>query len=145
MGGFNAAQLYLKRGSLFKRAALLCPAITSISPFATKEEVDAYMKRTGAKPFNVLSAISLAKQFFPTAEEYNASAPLVVADKYLGPDSPPVHVSCGMQDGYGFQEGAKMFADLALDRKVPEATWQELEGGHCTFDAKAVADFILPE
>lgn len=143
MGGFNATQLFLKRGDLFARVAILCPAITSVSPFAPKAEIDAYVRRTKANFLNVYTAVALAKNYFATAADYAAAAPLTLAEN-LGPASPPAHISCGMQDDYGFQEGAEEFAQIAIARQVPEATWQALEGAHCTFDGATVADFLIP-
>jgi pimeloyl-ACP methyl ester carboxylesterase len=143
MGGFNATQLVLKAPELFERAAIVCPAIVNASPYASAEEIAAYVRRTGADPEYVRSALQLSQSVFPDEASWETAAPLEIGRTRLGEDTPPLHLSCGDKDQYGFFEGAKAFADLARSNGV-DAVWEPLTGGHCAADPAALADFLLP-
>jgi pimeloyl-ACP methyl ester carboxylesterase len=143
MGGFNATELVLTHPELFERAAIVCPAIVNVSPYADADEIARYIQRTGADPQHVRDAISLSQSVFPDEASWETAAPLVIGKTLLDEDFPPLHVSCGDKDQYGFFEGAKAFADLARDNGV-DAVWEPLSGGHCTADPAALADFLIP-
>lgn len=143
MGGFNAAQLYLKYGARFSRVALVCPAVTIVSPFASKLDLWAYYWRTSASWYNVLGAVQLVKRVFPTEADYFREAPLTLIDTQLSARSAPLHVSCGADDEYGFDEGSREFVRRAELRGV-QAVYQELPVGtrHGVPNGAAVADFF---
>ena len=143
MGGFNASQLLLRRPKDFARVALLCPAILTLSPYADAAEDEAYIQRSGASPLFLF----LVKFFFRSSLENEQNwmevSPLEQGRTALGADTPPLHVSCGEEDHYGFHDGAHEFAKLARSLSAHEVLWQSLKGNHCTFDPAAIADFIL--
>ncbi len=143
MGGFNATELVLKHPELWQRAAIACPAIVNASPYAGADEIDRYIQRTGADPQYVHDAIQLSQSVFPDEASWETAAPLLLAKTALGEDTPPLHVSCGDKDQYGFFEGAKAFADQAQENGV-DVVWQSVSGGHCTADPVALADFLIP-
>lgn len=143
MGGFNGAQLVLKHPGLFKKAALVCPAIGALSPYDGSKAEEDYIRRTGARRWNVMLVLHLLREYFPDQESWMKSAPLTVGRTQLGGATPELHVSCGQKDEYGFFEGAKLFADLARDHGVP-AIWEPLSGGHCAADPAALAAFLVP-
>jgi pimeloyl-ACP methyl ester carboxylesterase len=141
MGAFNAAELALKRPSLFDRAALLCPGFSSLPPHASAAEFNAYLKSTGAKASRARKIESLMERFFPDRVSWAGAAPVVLAGAASGAQSPSLYVSCGRSDEFGFFTGAKAFADLAKSRGA-RVMWQPLDGGHCAVAPYAVADFL---
>jgi pimeloyl-ACP methyl ester carboxylesterase len=141
MGGFNASQLYLKKPGLFARAAFLCPAITSVSPYASSADIEAYVERTGASWAYVNRAMYLSQTYYPTSADWDKAAPVALASQVVTADSAPVFVSVGAQDQYGFQEGAKAFYD-AIVAKGASAQWSLVQGGHCSFDVDAAVAFM---
>jgi pimeloyl-ACP methyl ester carboxylesterase len=143
MGGFNATELVLTHPELWERAGIACPAIVNASPYSSQEELDRYIKRTGADPDYVKQAVDLSRAVFPDEESWETASPLLLAQTQLDETTPPLHVSCGDKDEYGFEEGAKAFADQARENGV-DVTWQSLPGGHCTADPVALANFLIP-
>lgn len=141
MGGFNASQLYLKKPGLFSRVAFLCPAMTSVSPYASSADIEAYVTRTNASWAYVNRALYLSQTYYPTSADWDKAAPVALASQVVTADSAPVFVSVGAQDQYGFQEGAKQFYD-AIVAKGASAQWSLVDGGHCSFDVDAAVTFI---
>lgn len=140
MGGFNGTAVAL-RTTLFAKAALLCPPMTTLSPFATEAEIVAFIERTKASPEKVRGAIQLSRAFLPEPADYDAASPLQLAEK-ASSATPPLYVSCGSYDEYGFFEGAERFAATARARGTKVA-WRPLQGGHCAVDIESVAAFLL--
>lgn len=143
MGGFNAAEVYLWHPELFSRVALICPALAEISPWASDEEVDKYIERSGASSFLVHQAQRIAQENFASEEKWNLIAPLVVGKTQIRGNSPHLLVSIGQSDEYGFFEGTKQFAELAQKQKVPSVQWLPVSGGHCAGDDAAIAKFLI--
>lgn len=143
MGGFNAIQLVLKRPALFARAAIACPAVTAVSPYADARAVRDYLRRTGANPARALMALALSRQLFFDQAAWDAASPLALGGSLLGPQTPPLFISIGDRDSYGFQEGARLFAELARSRGAKVA-WAPVPGDHCSADASGIAAFLVP-
>jgi predicted esterase len=141
MGGFNGSQLILKMPRAFKSAVLACPGLSTVSPFAPRPEIDAYISRTGANKDFVNSILTIAKDFFPNEAAWQADSPLRLAQTKLGATSPAVYVSCGRTDEGGFFEGSQTFANSARTRGT-DIKWESLAGGHCVMNAEAIADFL---
>lgn len=144
MGGFNAAELALKRPALFDRAALLCPGLPALPPRAAPEEVDAYVVSTGAKPGRVAASLKLLGRYFPDAKSWQKASPLLLIKSALPAKLPRLYVSCGRADEYGFYPGARSFAAAAKTAGA-DVTWRPLDGGHCVVDPKSLADFLAAE
>jgi pimeloyl-ACP methyl ester carboxylesterase len=142
MGGFNASQLYLKNPELFSKVVLACPAITSVGPNDSAAEIAAYQQRTGALSQNIQTAMQLSRTFFPTQADWNGVSIVSQANLVVNATYPPLYVSEGLQDEYGFQEGSKALVD-AVTAKGAKATWVPLTGHHCTFDIEGSALFFL--
>lgn len=142
MGGFNGSQLFLKNPELFKKVVLGCPALATVSPYAPAADIDAYIARTKASRSMVEFMLAVVKQFYPDDASYQQDAPFTVADKSLSVISPPLHLSCGQSDGYGFHEGSEEFAKLAQSRGV-QVTWVSLPGEHCVMDIPSAAAFLV--
>jgi predicted esterase len=141
MGGFNALQLALKKGELFEKAVILCPAIAGVSPHSTSDEISAYIKRNKASGLRVKAMFKIARHFYPDESSYRAADPLAVIQSAPLSTIPPLQISCGSADEFGFYEGASRFASLA-QRAGVKVEWRSLQGGHCAADAGSAAAFL---
>jgi len=144
MGGFNAAQLYLKNSNLFTRVALICPAMSMVSPHASDQEIQNYIASTGADPELVVKSLYLAKQFFPTEADWQKHSPNILAPLKGGPSLPPVYVSNGMADLYGFYQGNSDFVNKLKAKGTPVASNFYVGAGHCSINPIAAADALMP-
>jgi pimeloyl-ACP methyl ester carboxylesterase len=142
MGGFNSAQLYLKNPELFSKVALLCPALSEVGPYSGDDAIEDYITRTGASRALVNNSLYLTRLFFPTRAAYLTADPLPLARERVTRKSPDLLVSIGLQDGYGFFEGAEKFSEIAKS-KGARATYVTVQGAHCTWDWKAVTQFLV--
>lgn len=142
MGGLNGSQLYFKLPFLFSRAALICPAMATVSPHAPKSEVDDYIQRTGADRWYVLLALALSRSHFPTEADWQKHSPVKLAHTFLTPLSPPIYMSNGLNDEFGFHEGNLAFVDIA-QKNGAAITSKFQNGGHCHVDLKPIADFLV--
>lgn len=142
MGGFNGTQLLEQHPELFGRIALLCPGLTLDSPYANPAEVASYIQRTGADPVTVARAIVVGRIEFPTPQIWDASTPFNPNNlDAVGAQSPPIFVSIGRQDEWGFYEGTQAFVTQALDRGA-SVEWNPVDGPHCSFDQQALQGFL---
>ena len=142
MGGLNASQVLLKRPELFDKYVLISPAITPVGPFSNKEEVKDYIKRTEAVPFLINMLINIGHKNFKTQEEWDQHSPLVVVAKQAR-TVPPVYLSAGNHDQYGFDEGSNLFS-LAIAPFSSYSVWMPVPNGdHMDLDAPSVTDFLL--
>jgi enterochelin esterase-like enzyme len=142
LGGYSAAQLYLKYPSYFSKVALLCPALTRVGPFSKVAQISQYAKRTSASPRYVLSALALARLFYANSDEWENGNTLLQAARLLNSSYPPLHVQCGLEDQYGFYEGAHDLTVIARSRGVLDVSWKLVHGSHCSFDPDDVAKFL---
>jgi pimeloyl-ACP methyl ester carboxylesterase len=145
MGGFNAAQIYLKQPALFSRYALICPAMSIVTPFATPEEIQDYVTTTGADPQLVGAVIQLAQAFLPTLADWNQSSPNVLVPLKLKADYPPVYVSNGEADPYGFASANKQFVQDVQAAGAPIQSNFYPGKGHCDVDTEAAALGLIPQ
>ncbi|MBC7396621.1 MAG: esterase [Bdellovibrionales bacterium] len=144
MGGFNASQVYLKNPELFAKVSLACPAITSIGPYDSAEVVAAYQERTGAYDEYVRTALTISAAYFPDQASWDKSAPIAQATERVQASHPPLYVSGGTEDEFGFQEGGELFAKAARD-KGAQVVWKAVPGLHCSFDVIGNAIFLLTQ
>lgn len=143
MGGFNASQVFAKLPNQFERIALLCPAFTTISPWAPQAEVDAYIKRTGAYTLLVNMAINLAQNEFVKPEMWDAENPFANLAK-MAPLNIPTYVAVGDKDQYGFQEGALAYSEAMKSKTDHVEFYLVKNGGHCAYPLKELAAFFEP-
>jgi pimeloyl-ACP methyl ester carboxylesterase len=143
MGGFNAAEVYLWNPELFSAVALLCPALSPISPYASDEDVQNFIERTSSNPFLVHRARDVARTMFTTEAQWNAISPQLVASTLIKGNSPRLYVSIGREDGYGFFGGAEEFSKVAQSKAVSDVQWVPVDGGHCAFDPLALVRFLV--
>ncbi len=142
MGGFNASQLYFKNPSLFKKTALICPAMTTVDPYVNKQGFDDYIYRTGAIPFLVWLSQLITKEHIPDALDWPKHSPIDLGTKYFSRDSKPLYVSNGTRDEFGFHEGDIRLTRIAYERGVPITSHFFTGKGHCYVDSKPIADFF---
>lgn len=143
MGGFNAAQLALKRPELWSATVLSCPAVTVLAPTASVEERAAYSERTGAKRSKVDWMFAQSRRVFPTVELWERHDPLRLARGEA--KLPPFLIECGDKDEWGFYEGAeKLSKELA--QRGGEVRFEPVpNGAHCAVDADKVLGFLVKE
>ena len=152
MGSFSGAELVLKRGSLFSRAALACPAIGDLTPSPTFAQRLKYALR--ANPLGLVGEIvlpvsyvitKLQKETFPDEKSWEAASPLLLAKTELNSNSPALYISSGDLDLYGFYPGDKEFARIAKERDVREVIWDPVVGGHCSLNPVKIAKFLTED
>lgn len=142
MGGFNAAQLYLKNPELFSKVVLLCPALVELNPYSNEADVEDYVSRTHANRSAIWNFIYLTQIYFPTRAAYKTADPFLLAQTHVSAGSPSLLVTIGLQDEYGFFEGSAGLVDLATEREAP-AEYIPLDGRHCSWDWKSVSQFLI--
>lgn len=142
MGGFNALQVFMKNMTLFRTGVFLCPAVTTLTPYASKLEINDYIQRNEADSFLVNLMVTLARKIFPDVPTWMKAAPLDLATKFVQQHMPPFYLQCGMADDYGFFEGFQKMVHIAMDRSAP-ITYNITPGGHCGADLSDVADFMF--
>jgi pimeloyl-ACP methyl ester carboxylesterase len=145
MGGFNAAQLYLRNPNLFSRVALLCPAMSTLSPQASDAEIQNFIALTGADPELVAKTVYLGKMFFPTAQDWQKNSPNVLAEKFLNSSYPPAYIANGMNDPYGFYPANNQFFSSAVNHGAPITRNFYPGAGHCEINADLAAHALIPE
>jgi S-formylglutathione hydrolase FrmB len=143
MGGYNAVQMYLRNHQFFAKAALVCPAISTVSPFAGVKASWRYIKRTGASFLKVFIGHMVTRLFMPDQQAWEQNDPLVLAQN-MNEEYPPIFLSVGSEDSYGFQEGTARFVEIAKEKGV-HVTWEPTKGGHCSFSPSSVAKFFKHE
>ncbi len=133
MGGFNATQLYLKTQGLFSRAAIVCPAILSLSPQASKKEIEAFINRH--QPYGSRKLIEKWQgkmvDSFSKLEVWQRHDPMRLA-LTMGPSSMPAYIMSEVQDPFAFFEGTNNFVQSLLAQKAP-VIWEPISAPtHCT-------------
>jgi S-formylglutathione hydrolase FrmB len=145
MGGFNAAQIYLSHPKLFNRVALLCPALSELSPHAPDDVVNGLVTTGGFSAESVRQARGLAKSYFPTEESWQKSNPLSTVERLANDQSAPIFLSIAANDPFTFTLGTRAF-----DRKLRAAGVQTVESvevpgnKHCDYDSRALRVFLEP-
>lgn len=146
MGGFNAVQLLAKNGGKFKRVALVCPALATVGPLSSEDEILSYIDRHRpyVQPDWVRNTIALTRSEFPTETDWLKHDPFMIVLK-LTHASPKLFVSCTTQDEHGFYEGAVRFAREADEQGVATKWLPIIGGSHCRqteASLKALAEFL---
>jgi len=158
MGGFNASQLYLKQPQLFSKVALACPALFELDSKAIysdddsdnndddssdmDSEVSKYVARTRANEDDVNFALGVYLDYFPDEDSWNAASPIDLAAKWVTPAFPPLYVSCGDADQFGFFEGSTLFTN-AVTKNGASAELKIVPGPHCSFDQDGMFGFLM--
>lgn len=141
MGGINSLVLSMTYPNLFSKVAASCPTVYDVSPFASLQEQQAFIDRTGANPQILEGAIALAKYFIADEAEWLKFSPLKLIEK-MPQHGPKFYVSSGLYDHYGNFEGNLLLAKRAKELGLPYE-WHPLYGGHCATDITSLADFLV--
>jgi pimeloyl-ACP methyl ester carboxylesterase len=142
MGGFNASQILMKAPEKFDRAVLLCPAMMTVSPFAPRAEIGQYISRTKANAFMAWGAVGMFQLYYPDDRTWQQVSPVVAGPERLDSRTPPVMVSVGRSDDYGFFEGSEVFSKYLAER-TSGSSWVPMDGDHCTWDPEKVSEFLV--
>ena len=130
MGGFNTFQLQMEDVNYFKKTAILCPALPSISPWSTSDEVAAYRKRTGASWFYVtLMLQGVSDSYHGNQAEFLPFAPYARMAAHQGTFG-NLYLTAETEDEFGFQEGAAHLMEVAI-ASASTVEWHLRPGGHC--------------
>ena len=142
MGGFNAIQLLVKNAALFTDAVLLCPAISTLSPTSTDDQLAQYAaSHDGVVLSQLYLARKLAQSEFPTQADWDTHNPLELALS-LSSTSPPFFISGGTKDEWGFYEGQNEFANIAKSLGAP-VEWTSIpDKGHCIQTADSLSALL---
>jgi len=141
MGGFNAAQLLLKRPALWEAAVLSCPAVTLLSPTATDKERRDYAARTGATFEKIDYTLILQKKTYPTRVAWERHDPMRLAQE--APELPPTLIECGDADEWGFYEGSRRLSETLAAQGQRVRLDTVPRGKHCVVDPDQVLGFLL--
>lgn len=144
MGSFNSSQLILKHPDLFAKAAMACPAISTLSPFAPQAVVDEFISSTpGAERLKVIGNMRMQRTYFPTQEDWSKANPLLIGVTHINELTPPIYLSGDTHDDYGFFKGGETFAQIIRSKRGNSSTWTVHDGGHCVRDQAAMARFLF--
>lgn len=128
MGGWNAAELALRKPELFSRVALSCPALYEADPFAA-----------AASAPRAEDGRDLWRHRFNDGAQWSADDPIALAK--AAPARAAFLLQPNAKDEFGFLGGAKALA-AALG---PRASLSMAPDGHCLVDAAQAADFLSSE
>jgi pimeloyl-ACP methyl ester carboxylesterase len=129
MGGANAALLFIREPQLFDRAAFLCPAFSTVSPFSVFD-IGKYILRNKADGVLTWYFMGVARDLIGRPEAWSPNNPLDMITHMVGPQTPPVYVTSGENDEFGFFEGGLTYANISHDRQAP-IQWVPRQGKHC--------------
>ena len=93
MGGLNASAMLLNLPRLFSKVALVCPAISPLTPESSSADVDKYILDTGASRDRAELLVQLTKLFTPTLSDWKTNSPLVQGPKLLTKNSSELYIS----------------------------------------------------
>lgn len=141
MGGLNAFQMYFYGPQVFSKVALVCPAISELSPFATEDEANEFIERVKADPEKVYQAMTLGRYFIPSEEIWQKVSPLHLVQKMTVNPELKFYVTSSLQDDYGFYGGTESFAKAAKENH--NIAWRPLVGNHCAMDIYSLAKFLV--
>lgn len=143
MGGLNAGLLAIANPSLFERAALLCPAVSPLNPFASPAEQAQFKRATpGVNQGGLDAWTALFRPLYGTAEgfererlERKAASARASSTLFL--------VAFNERDQLGFAPGALALESAARGRL--RVGLERVGGGHCkNVFTENVARFLSP-
>lgn len=142
LGGFNALNTVAFQPKEFSSLIALCPALLTFNPFSREEFKDYLQRHKGIiKRAKAEYMIYMLKEKFKTYPVWMGRNPLehLKNGKY---QNMPVYLSTGLQDEYGFMEGAEAFTRLSPGKVGQGSVFAPIDGDHCFFDAGALQMFL---
>ena len=157
MGGFNLLSVYLDDPAAFNALVFINPALLTISPASSTDEIHAYTLRTKAystKQFfksilgrpldgNVQVILNNRSYLSLSKEVWERIDPLKLLARRNGLPVIPVLVTCGRRDAYGLMEGSRTLAEM-MGKYAKVSTYFH-NGGHLTIPADTIRSFIKDE
>lgn len=144
MGGLSATSLALSQPEKFSRIALMCPALATLSPHSSENEILSYKKKYFLRDEMLEKLLRLSKMIFPTKATWSSENIFSVLSQTQNAKHLKFYLTVGKYDGYGFQEGVEKFYRLA-NQKGMRSVRKIVPGGHCAFSHRGTAKFILGE
>ncbi|MFZ4715375.1 MAG: alpha/beta hydrolase-fold protein [Bacteriovoracaceae bacterium] len=142
MGGVNTLMMAMKTKNVFNKAASLCAALPTVSPYASLKEIYDYVNRSSTSLKRALMMFWFSKKFYPTEEIWENNDPLQLSKKNTSAGSPSIYISCGEKDEWGCMEGSKLFVKN-IGRTGGEIHWFSRPGGHCDIDTESLSNFLV--
>lgn len=145
MGGMNSLVVTMAYPHLFDRAILVCPAVIDLSPFANFRTTARFMREhrrisNGVRLPYVLAYQILGQTVLGGEEDWRHINPFVVLQD-PAVRLPPIFLSTGSGDQFGFFKGSVDFAEL-LRNRGDEFVWRPVQGRHCNFDSAEAWNFL---
>lgn len=141
MGGANSALLFIREQQLFNRAAFVCPAFSTVSPF-DRFGIVGYILRNKADGFFTWYFMGVARDLIGRPEQWNPNNPLDMVTHMIGPQTPPVYISSMDADEFGFFEGGNTFVNIARQHQAP-VQFVPRQGRHCmNYDLPSIVEFL---
>jgi pimeloyl-ACP methyl ester carboxylesterase len=141
MGGYNSLRLAAEQPGLFKSISLLCPALLNINPYL-KSDLEDYSRRHSKYLDQGLlnKLLALLYREFPTEAHWRNNDPFRFLK--LGRYRRLEHfISTGRQDSLGFAESSAEWVNQAQKQGL-RIEWQPVDGSHCTFNDRQLAQFL---
>ena len=148
MGGINAAYLALNAPEFAERVVAASPAFHDLTPWSSPAEVLRYSR--GSRAFTPAVSVAtgyarltMAQQFSNRAEFDVEGDIFSLAQRSLGPATPPLLITSGQYDMFGFDRGADKLLALARANNAQVRLVRLAKGGHAWVPTNPVADFLL--
>jgi len=142
MGGVNSIFASLHRPSLFKKTAVLCSPLPTISHHSSFSKMFDYYKTSSISLYRTAMKIYMSWKFFSTQEIWDINNPVDILKNKTFTSLPDFYVSCGKKDDWDCMNGSQAFVN-ELKRIGQSVEWVPREGGHCDIDHKSVASFLI--
>ena len=141
MGGFNSLNFVALKPGVFHSLMALCPAVLNFDPFS-RLQFNAYLERHKGiiKRTKAEYMIAMLKNKFHNFATWTKRDPLqhLAGGRY---QNTPVFLSTGLQDEYGFMEGADAFAKASAGKVAAGSVFAPIDGDHCVFNPGALTLF----
>jgi hypothetical protein len=141
MGGVNALQVWLKTGSLFDKAAALCPPIPTISPMASTSQMVEFINQTETSWLRGFMMLTIGRHFYKDEENWQQNNPLSLVENTELSQLGDLYLTCGKRDDWGCMSGSKKLVK-SIKEKGGNVEWVPREGGHCDIDHNTLAQFL---
>lgn len=127
MGGFNAAQLCMRRPDLWSRCLLQQALLSTQDPF------------TDPMDYTFLAGYMIRANFEPS--EWRASNPVNMINSIDVRLLPPILVTGAVNDEMGFFNDDHQFA-TKMKQRGANVQWRQYPGDHSSFDPNVVYEFV---
>lgn len=142
MGGFNAAQvLFNAPPDHFAKAALVCPAIIDLSPWAPEEDLVSHADYLGIPLKNLKGLLGVVRNYVDNEDFYSAEVdPIALSKTRLQKVTTSILVATN-KDDMAFYDGGEKFSRAAVSSNalITSQTWA---GAHCDTDTQKLGDFL---